>query len=201
MDRPARQQGRVGRGAHLLGRATASRATRKLACQRDDARLIGCDQVRLDLAGVPFSQLPMEGYFFSPRLRRQCSISSPIPRGSTYRVSHAVVRDSGCDPPGGGIGEQLAVPFLVVPGWRVRAVGEIGEAVFRGDPASVTPRRAFNAHSEETAKFGPLPVNELALYSEWPRGSRRSSQGIKSPANAHRRLSFPMIRPSHSQRR
>jgi hypothetical protein len=48
MDRPARQQGRVGRGAHLLGRATASRATRKLACQRDDARLIGCDQVRLD---------------------------------------------------------------------------------------------------------------------------------------------------------
>jgi hypothetical protein len=69
-------------------------------------------------------------------------------------------------PPGGGIGEQLAVPFLVVPGWRVRAVGEIGEAVFRGDPASVTPRRAFNAYSEEPAKFGPLPVNELALYSE-----------------------------------
>src|SRR5262249_7939557 len=30
-----------------------------------------------------------------------------------------------------------------------------------------------NAHSEKTAKFGPLPINELALYSEWPRGSRR----------------------------
>src|SRR4029450_972035 len=42
--------------------------------------------------------------------------------------------------PAGGIGEQLAVPFLVVPGWRVRAVGEIGEAGFCGDPAAVTPK-------------------------------------------------------------
>ena len=31
---------------------------------------------------------------------------------------------------------------------------------------------AFNAHSEKTAKFGPLPINELSLYSEWPRGSQ-----------------------------
>jgi hypothetical protein len=25
---------------------------------------------------------------------------------------------------------------------------------------------AFNAHSEKNAKFGPLPINELVLYSE-----------------------------------
>jgi hypothetical protein len=53
----------------------------------------------------------------------------------------------------GGVDERLAVPFLKVSGWRVRAVSEVGEAIFCGDAASVAPEKSAGGFSQETEVF------------------------------------------------
>jgi hypothetical protein len=57
----------------------------RLSFLRDDARLVGCDQVRLDRREFRSANCRWKAISFHARLRRQCSISSPIPRSSTPR--------------------------------------------------------------------------------------------------------------------
>jgi Histidine kinase len=54
--------------------------------QPDDARPVGCNQVRLDRREFRSASCRWKAISFHARLRRQCSISSPIPRGSTSWV-------------------------------------------------------------------------------------------------------------------
>ena len=69
-------------------------------------------------------------------------------------------------------GNQLAETALVGWGGRTRT----SEWRNQNPPILLEPSMLI---LKKTAKFGPLPINELALYSEWPRGSRRSSQGCQ----------------------
>jgi hypothetical protein len=46
--------------------------------------------------------------------------------------------------------EQFAIPFLIIPGWGVRAMRDIGEAVFCGDTSTVSAEKALGGLAQES---------------------------------------------------
>src|SRR2546430_6981303 len=59
------------------------------------------------------------------------------------------------------IGEHFPIPFLVVPGRRVCAVGKIGEAILGGNTAPRRPQKALSRLDQESIV---LILGESAVY-------------------------------------
>jgi hypothetical protein len=89
----------------------------------------------------------------------------------------------------GRVDEWCAVPFFVVAGRRVRAVGEVGEAIFRSNTAPVTPEKTLRCFAQEA---------EVFVLDE-PADNRVFAKTDRLGSVAAGQVDFPVIQPVVSQ--